>query len=189
MMTWWLVLISRSSRDSATTGLGKSGYQSLGARLLVIFRDRPCVGKNVNAHSVGLAPAEMPLERPPFLLLADAVLHADPRGGLPSARLAPGVVLAQRYFVLRLAWRCLVLVGEVVGQAPVSLVDLRLDLRMQTQLLGDAFGRIAVWSCILPGRSAPDHSRRPEPSLMVAVLAVFCFFLWMAQVTVGRETP
>lgn len=37
------------------------------------------VGKAVNAHSVGLAPAEVPLERPPFLLLADAVLHADPR--------------------------------------------------------------------------------------------------------------
>ncbi|WP_157537525.1 cupin domain-containing protein [Kitasatospora azatica] len=29
-MTWWLVLISRSRSDSATTGLGKSGYQSLG---------------------------------------------------------------------------------------------------------------------------------------------------------------
>ena len=32
---WWLVLISRSSSDSATTGFGNSGYQSLGARLLV----------------------------------------------------------------------------------------------------------------------------------------------------------
>ncbi|MDH6115364.1 hypothetical protein P3T36_007200 [Kitasatospora sp. MAP12-15] len=42
MMTWWLVLISRSRSDSATTGLGKSGYQSLGARLLVMIRDRPC---------------------------------------------------------------------------------------------------------------------------------------------------
>ena len=30
--SWWLVLISRSRRDSATTGLGNSGYQSLGAR-------------------------------------------------------------------------------------------------------------------------------------------------------------
>ncbi|MGC9537501.1 hypothetical protein ACP4J3_11370 [Streptomyces sp. UG1] len=28
MMTWWLALISRSSSDSATTGVGKSGYQS-----------------------------------------------------------------------------------------------------------------------------------------------------------------
>jgi hypothetical protein len=35
MRTWWLVLIKRSSSDSATTGFGNSGYQSLGARLLV----------------------------------------------------------------------------------------------------------------------------------------------------------
>ena len=33
MKTWWLVLMSRSRRDSATTGLGNSGYQSAGARL------------------------------------------------------------------------------------------------------------------------------------------------------------
>ena len=32
MKTWWLVLMSRSSRDSATTGLGNSGYQSTGGR-------------------------------------------------------------------------------------------------------------------------------------------------------------
>jgi hypothetical protein len=43
MKTWWLVLISRSSSDSATTGLGKSGYQSWGARLAVIASDRPSV--------------------------------------------------------------------------------------------------------------------------------------------------
>ena len=30
MRTWWLVLISRSRSDSATTGLGNSGYQSIG---------------------------------------------------------------------------------------------------------------------------------------------------------------
>ena len=35
MKTWWLVLMSRSSRDSATTGLGNSGYQSTGDLLLV----------------------------------------------------------------------------------------------------------------------------------------------------------
>jgi hypothetical protein len=40
MMIWWLALISRSRSDPATTGLGKSGYQSLGARLLVMIRDR-----------------------------------------------------------------------------------------------------------------------------------------------------
>jgi hypothetical protein len=31
MRIWWLVLISRSSSDSATTGFGNSGYQSTGA--------------------------------------------------------------------------------------------------------------------------------------------------------------
>jgi len=41
MKTWWPVLISRSSRDSATTGLGKSGYQSWGARSAVIAVERP----------------------------------------------------------------------------------------------------------------------------------------------------
>ena len=29
MNSWWLLLISRSSKDSATTGLGNSGYQSV----------------------------------------------------------------------------------------------------------------------------------------------------------------
>lgn len=42
MMTCWLVLISRSRSDSATTGLGKSGNRSPGARLLVMIRDLPC---------------------------------------------------------------------------------------------------------------------------------------------------
>jgi hypothetical protein len=41
MKTWWLLLISRSSSDSATTGLGNSGYQSWGARLAVIAIERP----------------------------------------------------------------------------------------------------------------------------------------------------
>jgi hypothetical protein len=41
MNTWWLVLISRSRRDSATAGLGNSGYQSAGARLLVKMSERP----------------------------------------------------------------------------------------------------------------------------------------------------
>ncbi|MFD8609733.1 hypothetical protein [Streptomyces sp. NPDC059631] len=40
MMTWWLVSMSRSRSDLATTGLGKSGYQSLGARLLVMISCR-----------------------------------------------------------------------------------------------------------------------------------------------------
>ena len=31
MRIWWLVLMSRSRSDSATTGFGNSGYQSTGA--------------------------------------------------------------------------------------------------------------------------------------------------------------
>jgi hypothetical protein len=41
MKTWWLVLMSRSSRDSATTGLGNSGYQSAGALFEVSISDLP----------------------------------------------------------------------------------------------------------------------------------------------------
>ena len=40
MTSWWLLLISRSSRDSATTGLGNSGYQSTG---------RPVAGEDQRA--------------------------------------------------------------------------------------------------------------------------------------------
>jgi len=40
MRTWWLVLISRSSSDSAPTGLGNSGYQSTGRRLEVRISGR-----------------------------------------------------------------------------------------------------------------------------------------------------
>lgn len=40
MNSWWLLLISRSSRDSATTGLGNSGYQSTGERFEVRIRER-----------------------------------------------------------------------------------------------------------------------------------------------------
>ena len=35
MKAWWLLLMSRSRSDSATTGFGNSGYQSAGARLLI----------------------------------------------------------------------------------------------------------------------------------------------------------
>ena len=41
MKTWWLLLITRSSSDSATTGLGNSCYQSAGARLDVKMTDFP----------------------------------------------------------------------------------------------------------------------------------------------------
>src|ERR1039457_5024309 len=43
MNTWWLLLMSRSRRDSATTGLGNSGYQSAGARLDVRISDFPAL--------------------------------------------------------------------------------------------------------------------------------------------------
>jgi hypothetical protein len=36
----WLVLMSRSRSDSATTGLGNSGYQSTGDRLDVMISER-----------------------------------------------------------------------------------------------------------------------------------------------------
>ena len=41
MKAWWLLLMSRSSSDSATTGLGNRGYQSAGARLDVRTSDLP----------------------------------------------------------------------------------------------------------------------------------------------------
>ena len=37
--------------------------------------------------------------------------------------------------------------------------------------------RSAVTSCMRPGRIAPSHSSRPQPSLMAVGLMVFCFFL------------
>src|ERR1039457_4208209 len=43
MNTWWLLLMSRSRRDSATTGLGNSGYQSAGARVDVRISDFPAL--------------------------------------------------------------------------------------------------------------------------------------------------
>jgi hypothetical protein len=42
MTTWWLLLMSRSRRDSATTGLGNRGYQS-GARLDVRISEFPAL--------------------------------------------------------------------------------------------------------------------------------------------------
>ncbi|MFJ3825450.1 transposase [Streptomyces nodosus] len=56
MTAWWLVLISRSSSDSATTGLGKSGYQSLGALLLVMIRDLVLSFGDEFVEVVGIGP-------------------------------------------------------------------------------------------------------------------------------------
>src|SRR2546430_16529088 len=47
MKTWWLVLMSRSRRDSATTGLGNSGYQSTGDRLAVRISGCPAVARSL----------------------------------------------------------------------------------------------------------------------------------------------
>jgi hypothetical protein len=47
MKTWWLVLMSRSRRDSATTGLGNRGYQSTGDRFAVRIRERPAVVRSL----------------------------------------------------------------------------------------------------------------------------------------------
>jgi hypothetical protein len=52
-------LISRSISDSATTGLGKRGYQSLGARLLVMIRDRPCRSGDEFIEVVGVSRGEL----------------------------------------------------------------------------------------------------------------------------------
>ena len=39
MTIWWLVLMSLSRRDSATTGLGNRVYQSRGDRFEVVISD------------------------------------------------------------------------------------------------------------------------------------------------------
>src|SRR5258708_4123941 len=41
MKTWWLGLMTRSRRGSATTGVGNSGYQSCGALFEVRVSERP----------------------------------------------------------------------------------------------------------------------------------------------------
>jgi hypothetical protein len=47
MKTWWLVLMSRSSSDSATTGSGNSGSQSGGLRFEVVISDRPAWARSL----------------------------------------------------------------------------------------------------------------------------------------------
>jgi hypothetical protein len=49
---------------------------------------------------------------------------------LAASLFAPGVVLARRRVVLRLLRRCADLGGELVGQIPVTLVELGPDLRV-----------------------------------------------------------
>ena len=50
MRIWWLVLMSRSSSDSATTGLGNSGYQSTGERFEVSTRLCPAAARAQTAN-------------------------------------------------------------------------------------------------------------------------------------------
>ena len=59
MKTWWLVLMSRSRRDSATTGLGNSGYQSAAARLEVRISERPGAFGDQLVEVVGLGGGEL----------------------------------------------------------------------------------------------------------------------------------
>ena len=59
MRIWWLVLMSRSSRDSATTGLGNSGYQSAGDRFEVRISDRPGPFGDQFVEVVGLGGGEL----------------------------------------------------------------------------------------------------------------------------------
>jgi hypothetical protein len=46
MKTWWLVLISLSRRDSATTGLGNRGYQSTADLFEVRISERPAAARS-----------------------------------------------------------------------------------------------------------------------------------------------
>ena len=50
MSTWWLVLMSRSRRGSATTELGNSGYQSTGERLEVRIARRDEITDTIDAE-------------------------------------------------------------------------------------------------------------------------------------------
>ena len=59
MSSWWLLLISRSSRDSATTGLGNSGYQSIGSRLEVRISDAAGAFGDQFVEVVGLGGGEL----------------------------------------------------------------------------------------------------------------------------------
>src|SRR5260370_37473187 len=100
-------------------------------------------------------------------MLGVGVLDANPAGGLAAARFAPPVRLRGRCAVevLRLLGRGNDLVGELVGQAPVALVNLSPHPRSLAELFGDALcahGRLVM-------HPAGPFSTRPQgPALMVA---------------------
>ncbi|QHC18761.1 hypothetical protein GR131_26800 [Streptomyces sp. GF20] len=65
----------------------------------------------------------------------------------------------------------------LVGRSSAALVDLRFDLGVLPELLGDTLGAYRVRSCVRPGRATPLSRVRPWPPLKVVVLMVFCFSL------------
>ncbi|BDH71921.1 hypothetical protein MTP06_53700 [Streptomyces sp. PLM4] len=65
----------------------------------------------------------------------------------------------------------------LVGRSSTALVDLRFDLGVLPELLGDTLGTYRVRSCIRPGRTTPLSRVRPWPSLKVVALMVLCFSL------------
>ena len=84
MKTWWLVLMSRSRRDSATTGLGNSGYQSAGARLDVRIMGFPGAFGDQLVQVVGLGGGQ--------LAHGEVVQDQDGGAGELAEPLVPGAV-------------------------------------------------------------------------------------------------
>lgn len=93
---------------------------------------------------VVLAPVGVPLERAPLLQFGIGVPDAVPGRGLTAAHLPPGVLLAERRIVLRFLRRGTDLSGELVGQAPVTLIDLGSHLRAEPDCSAMPSMRIAV---------------------------------------------
>jgi hypothetical protein len=83
MKAWWLLLTSRSSSDSATTGSGNRRYQSAGARLDADQRFAGAVGDEL-AEVVGLGCDE--------LAHAEVVQDQDAGAGELGEALVPGEI-------------------------------------------------------------------------------------------------
>lgn len=88
----------------------------------------------------GLTASGEASHRGPLPQFGVGVLDTDPGRGLPSPRLAPGVVVAIAGVLLRFLRRRGDLAGEFLGQALVAGVDLRPDAGTGPELLGDALG-------------------------------------------------
>jgi hypothetical protein len=87
-----------------------------------------------------LAASDPALQRPPLLVLGVGVLDADPFRGLLCARFLPGRQVLGRSVLLRLQRWGLDLVGELLGQSPVSSVHLGFDLGEPLEQVADALG-------------------------------------------------